>query len=198
MVPGFSGAQISFLLSHIIGFCDRNRGSFHGLSQTRGVVATNEMKNTNISWLPPILAISLQCQTKQNINKKRIWIQLRISSQSGWRIWKCQIWWFQQDVFHNSKWYEWEHKPWNFTIFKQKKKQIINNLKTSNIMATIVIAISGFLAIHFACMIESKHEFLQARKVQCWSYSYIIKGAAHNGCGSLCFLLVKLQWLRKK
>lgn len=34
-------------------------------------------------------------------------------------------------------------------------------------MATIVIAISGFLAIHTACMIESKHEFLQARKVQC-------------------------------
>lgn len=34
-------------------------------------------------------------------------------------------------------------------------------------MATIVIAITAFVAIHFACMIESKHEFLQARKVQC-------------------------------
>ena len=60
----FSGAQISLLLSHKSGFCDRNRGSFHGLSQTRGVVATNEMKNTIIYWQPPILAISLQRQTK--------------------------------------------------------------------------------------------------------------------------------------
>ena len=32
MVPDFSGAQISLLLSHISGFCDRNRGPFHGLS----------------------------------------------------------------------------------------------------------------------------------------------------------------------
>ena len=55
-------------------------------------------------------------------------------------------------------------------------------------MATIVIAISGFLAIHIACMIESKHEFLQAQKVKCWSYSFIIKGAAHNGCESLFFV----------
>ena len=34
-------------------------------------------------------------------------------------------------------------------------------------MATIVIAITAFVAIHFACMIESKHEFLQAQKVKC-------------------------------
>ena len=61
-------------------------------------------------------------------------------------------------------------------------------------MATIVIAITAFVAIHTACMIESKHEFLQAQKVKCWSYSYIIKGAAHNGCGPLCFL----QWIHKK
>ena len=45
----FSGARISLLLSHISGFFfDRNRGPFHGLSQIRGVVATNEMKNTII------------------------------------------------------------------------------------------------------------------------------------------------------
>ena len=36
---GFLGTRILLLLSHIIGFCDRNRGTFHDLSQTREVVA---------------------------------------------------------------------------------------------------------------------------------------------------------------